>query len=465
VTRIFRNARIPAGGDGTRLADFAVTNGRFAWFDLPGLREEGGAAGMDLGGALVLPGVMDGHVHFDDPGYTWRETFTTGTRAAAAGGVTCVADMPCTSVPPVVSVDALALKLEVISPQAHVDFMCWGGICASLMEGGGDWCAELHELADAGAAAVKGYLLSGMESFPALSPAQLLDAAATCRDAGLPLGVHAEDRDLVLARTAELRAAGRGDPLAFVESRPGEAERRAAETVIAVARQTGAPLHVVHLGSGAALDLLVEARRGGAAVTAETCPHYLAFTQEDFGRLGSRLKTAPPVKEEADRRRLWQGVENGDIAFIATDHAAGQWPAEKETGSFWTDYCGVPGVELLLPWMLQEGVGAGRITLERLVELLCSAPARFFGISGRKGALEEGLDADFVVLAEDEPWTVRSSALHCLNRYTPFEGVELQTRVGQTWVRGELVYSAADDAFPAGPGWGVFVPREVRCNG
>ncbi|MFA7330380.1 MAG: allantoinase AllB [Candidatus Delongbacteria bacterium] len=461
--RLFRNARVPAGGDATRVLDFLVEDGRFAWFDEPGRNRCPEACEIDLQGRLVLPGVIDGHVHFDDPGYTWRETFASGTRAAAAGGVTCVADMPCTSTPPVVSLANLRAKHAAVRDQALVDYIFWGGMCANLMEGGTDWRRDLRSLAAAGIGALKCYLHSGMDGFRAVSHAQLGELAGLCAELGLPLGVHAEDQELVLGREAALRAAGRADAEAFVESRPGEAERRAVRAVIQAARESGAHLHVVHLGSGAALEEIAAARRAGLRVSAETCPHYLAFTSADFARLGSRLKTAPPVKEESDRQRLWQGVREGDIAFLTTDHAAGEWPREKQTGSFWTDYGGIPGVELLLPWAWTAGMATGRLSLERLVDLLCGGPARFFGLEDRKGALRPGLDADFVLLGK-ETWTVRAEELHNLNRYTPFEGRELALRVEQTWLRGEQVWDRRGAEFPAAPGFGRLTSRGRRTH-
>ncbi len=456
--RLFRNARIPAGGNATRVLDFLVEDGRFAWFDEPGRASSRAAREIDLQGRLVLPGVIDGHVHFDDPGYTWRETFASGTRAAAAGGVTCVADMPCTSTPAVVSLANLRVKHAAVREQALVDYLFWGGMCANLMEDGTDWRRDLRELAAAGIGALKCYLHSGMESFRAVSHAQLRELAGLCAELDLPLGVHAEDHELVVEREATLRAAGRADAEAFVESRPGEAELRAVRTVIETARESGAHLHVVHLGSGAALEEIAAARRADLRVSAETCPHYLAFTRGDFTRLGSRLKTAPPVKDESDRQRLWQGVCDGDIAFLTTDHAAGEWPREKQTGSFWTDYGGIPGVELLLPWAWTAGVATGELSLERLVDLLCGGPARFFGLEGRKGALRPGLDADFVLL-DEQAWTVRAEGLHNLNRYTPFEGQELAVCVEQTWLRGEPVWDRSGAEFPAAPGFGRLTSR------
>ncbi|MDP2359484.1 MAG: allantoinase AllB [bacterium] len=461
MTQLFINARIPAGVNQTRPTDFLVEDGRFAWFSAAGRRRDARPA-LDLGGALVLPGVIDGHVHFDDPGYTWREDFATGTRAAAAGGVTCVADMPCTSIPPVINGAALEAKLAVVAPKAHVDFLFWGGICADLMAHDNAWKRYLRELAGAGAAAIKCYLHSGMAAFPALTPAQMETAAEACRELGLPLGVHAEDHGIIAEREAKLRRDGADDWRAYLLSRPAEAEIRAVEQVIAAARRTGAHLHVVHLGSGDALDRLGEAAREGVPVTAETCPHYLAFATHHFPIMGSVLKTAPPVKKEEDRRRLWWGLETGEISFVTTDHAAGLWPQEKQTGSFRTDYGGIPGTELMLPWLYSVGVQQGRITLERLVELLSGGPARFFGVADRKGALAPRHDADFVVLDDDWPWQVESVRLHNRNRYTPFEGWPLTARVRQTWVRGRLVYDHATDSFPAPPGWGRLIRRGGR---
>lgn len=438
----FHSLRLPAGGDATKPGEILVENGRFAAFGGAGAfaREPVGET-VDCRGWLALPGAIDGHVHFDDPGYAHRETFAHGTRAAAAGGVTCVADMPCTSKPPVVDGESLLEKLAAVAPKAQVDFLFWGGLCANLMEERPDWREGLAALAAEGIAAVKVYLLSGMPGFRELDGEQLRQAALACRELGLPLGVHAEDAELVRWLEAELRASGADGPAAFSASRPAEAERRAVELAGKTALETGAWIHVVHLGSGAALDEIVAARARGARLTAETCPQYLAFTGDDLLRLGSVLKTAPPVKGPEDRERLWQGLADGELLSVTTDHAPAQWPEEKNTGSFWSDYGGVPGVQLLLPWLFSEGVGRGRITLERLTELLGSGPARLFGVEERKGALRPGLDADFALLDANERWTVRGDDLHGLNRYTPFEGLEVKGRVRRTWLRGRLVYS------------------------
>ncbi len=449
---LLHNLDIAGGADGRRPAGLLLEGERIEAVLAPG-EPVGEARRVDLGGALVLPAAIDVHVHFDDPGFTRREDFATGTRAAAAGGVGCVADMPCTSIPPVTSVENLRAKLEVIAPKAHVDFVLWGGVSADLMEEG-SWEERLDGLVREGIGAVKVYLLSGMDSFRDLSPGQLSRVFGAAAALGIPVGVHAEDRELVLAATRRIREAGGDGPLDYAASRPAEAEIRAARTVVAACRATGARAHVVHVASVGAVEVLGSARREGLAVSAETCPHFLAHTVEDLERLGSLLKTAPVVKSAADREGLWRALASGELAFVASDHAAGVWPEEKNTGSIWTDYGGVPGVELLLPYLFSEGVGRGRLTLERLVEVTATAPAEFLGIGRRKGRLAPGYDADLAVLDPEERWTVRAAELHNKNRYTPLEGWELVGRVRETWVRGRRVFwrDAAGDhlAEPSG---------------
>ena len=458
----FTGLWLPAGGDRLAPGEFVVQGGRFEEFGNPGeLAGSGVDREVPLGGQTVLPGAIDGHVHFDDPGFTWRENFASGTRAAAAGGVTTVVDMPCTSLPPVTTRAAFRNKLEIVAPKATVDFMFWGGISGNAMEDA-HWQRHAADLVEEGVGAFKLYMLSGMETFRDLSEGQMLDALSLLAQLKVPSGVHAEDRPLVMELTMERKAAGGVSPLDYAASRPARVEVRAVEALIGMAAETGARTHVVHLGSGVALDRIRAAADAGIAISAETCPHYLAFTGADLERLGAVLKTAPVVKEAEDRDRLWTGLQDGSIQHVATDHAAGEWPGEKNTGSIWTDYGGVPGVELMLPYLLSEGVRKGRITLERLTELVSGAPARFFGVARRKGRLGPGFDADFAVVDPGETWTVRAADLSSLNRYTPFEGWALTGRVKETWVRGRRVFARAEDEpWFDDPGTGHLVRREA----
>ncbi len=462
----FTNLRIPDGGDSTLPCEIVVVDGRILDVPPPGSAPaESDELTIDFGDRLVLPGVIDGHVHFDDPGFTQRENFETGTRAAAAGGVSCIVDMPCTSLPPVTSRANLLTKLAVIEPKAHVDFMLWGGVSGNALEDP-DWRQNLEDIAQEGVGSIKVYMLSGMDTFRDLNRSQLEMVLRETARLAIPVGVHAEDRDMVHATTARLREECHTGPLDYAASRPPEAEISAVRTMCELAIETGARVHIVHLASGHALDLVTEFRRNGAAVSAETCPQYLAFTATDLETQGSLLKTAPVVKSAADRQRLWEGLTAGELAYIATDHAAGVWPDEKNTGSIWTDYGGVPLVELSLPYLYSEGVRAGRITLERLTEITASEPARFFGVEQRKGRIAPGFDADLVVLNADETWTVRAVNLHNLNRYSPFEGHSFTGRVQATYVRGEPVFVRRDDGSEmfGAAGFGRRVRRETPVS-
>ncbi len=461
-TRFF-NLRIPGESNDTEAVELVVDEGRFEEVLPAGtVTAAGDEQWVDLEGALVLPGVIDGHVHFDDPGFTHREDFASGTSAAAAGGVTCVVDMPCTSLPPVVTKEALENKLKIIGPKAHVDYMLWGGVSGNALTDR-QWRRNLADLVDAGVAAIKVYMLSGMDTFRDLTTAEIGEVLVQTHKLGIPVGVHAEDRAIVNELTERAKERGDDSPAAYAAARPAAAEASAVMAAVDAARKTGARVHIVHLASGEALDVISAARLENLPVSAETCPQYLQFTSADLDRLGSLLKTAPVVKSESDRQRLWQGLASGELSFVATDHAAGRWPEEKETGSIWTDYGGVPGVELLLPYLWSEGVVTGRITVQRLTELLASEPARFFGVDHRKGWLRPGCDADFVVFDEGARWTVRADALHNLNRYTPLDGFELTGRVRSTFVRGNCVFERRPEGteFFAPAGTGKWVRRGV----
>ncbi len=415
---------------------------------------------IDLGGHLVLPGVIDGHVHFDDPGFTQREDFAHGTRAAAAGGVTCVVDMPCTSIPPVTSKKNLEQKLNAISPKAHVDFMLWGGVSGDLIKAT-DWQQSLQDLAKAGIAAIKVYLTSGMDTFKDLTRDEIETVVREAKTLGIPVGVHAEEKVIVEQLTKDLQSKGRNSLMDYAKSRPARAEVEAIRFLVDLCRKTGGHIHIVHLGSGEGLDLIARAREDGLLISCETCPHFLAFTENDLKNLGSILKTAPVIKKAKDRERLWHGLSQREISFVATDHAAGKWPEEKSTGSAWTDYGGIPGTELLLSYLYSEGVKKGRITLPRMIELLSSGPAQFFGVNARKGSLAPGYDADFTIFDDAATWTVASEHLHNLNRYTPFEGCTMTGRVMATYVRGQQVFERLPDGkeFFGKPGIGTFIRR------
>ena len=397
--------------------DILISDGR-----IEGVVARGeGTAGeeLDARGVVVFPGVVDAHVHFNDPGRADWEGWACGTRGAAAGGVTTVCDMPLNSIPPTTSAQGFGVKRAAAERAAHVDFALWGGLTPDAD------VAALHAL---GAVGVKAFLCdSGVPEFPAVDPGTI---AAT---AGL-VAVHAEDPALLLGRA-----------VSWARSRPPAAEASAVRMLAA----TGARVHVVHVSTADALAEL------GPSMTAETCPHYLAFTDADVERVGPLLKCAPPIRDSAERERLWAAVADGRIAIVASDHSPSS--AERKSGDIWEAWGGIAGVQTLLPVMLTEGRRRG-LGWARLAELLCAAPARLLGLPS-KGRLASGLDADLVLLDAEREWTLEAAALQTRSRLSPYVGRTFRGRVRATLVRGRIVYS--DGEFPAGPGHGRFVPREA----
>lgn len=455
---LLENLRIPRGENDTHPASILIEDGKVTAVLAAGDRPRASRV-EDMGNGLLLPAAIDGHVHFDDPGYTEREDFLSGTRSAAAGGVGLVVDMPCTSVPEVTTLDRMKKKLNIISAKAIIDFMLWGGISGQCLEQP-DWREQAGALVEAGIAGFKCYLISGMESFRALDLPQLAELLSWAQD--IPVGLHAEDPETIHAARSGLGPAD--SPGAYADSRPASCEVKAVVNLIELCRKTRARMHIVHLASGAALQLITRAREAGLPISAETCPHYLLFERRDLENLGALLKTAPVVKSGADREALWRGLASGELLYVASDHAAAKWPEEKNSGSIWTDYGGIPGVELLLPSLYSEGYRSGRISLSRLVEISSTAAAEFFGISDRKGKIAPGFDADFALIDEKSHWIVRAEELHNKNRYTPLEGRRLEGRVMQTWLRGRCVFRrlkyGREEFGP--PGAGRWIRREKQ---
>ncbi|MCE1196446.1 amidohydrolase family protein [bacterium] len=395
----------------------------------------GGGEILDAAGLMVFPGAVDPHVHFDEPGFTHREDFLHGSSEAARGGVTTVIDMPCTSLPPVTRLDALKNKLAAVSGKAVVDYAFYGGV--NGQDGPEAIEAAIAELAPE-VVGFKCYTVSGMETFAAVSPEQFALAYRTCAAAGRPLLLHAEDPGVIRAAQAALSEARGAAALSWKDyyaSRPMAAEVEACSGAL---RLTGADprwLHVVHVGTAAAAALVA-----AAGATCETCAHYLAFDEEDFERLGAALKTAPPVKEPAQKALLWRQLAEGTIGFVASDHA-GAPGYEKFTGDPLTAYGGIPGTGTLFPYLLSEGLFAKRLTLRRFLEASSVAAAARYGLSGGKGSLEPGKDADFVLVDPEATTTVEPSAMYSKSVITPFAGLRLAGRIAGTFVRGTRVYA------------------------
>jgi allantoinase len=409
-------------------ASFRVRGGRI---DAVGEPEEtpAGAEVLDFGDAVVMPGVVDTHVHVNEPGRSDWEGFETATRAAAAGGVTTLFDMPLNSIPPTTTAAALAAKSEAASGRCLVDVGFWGG----LVPGGSGGIAEL---AREGVFGFKCFLSpSGVDEFPAVSEADLREALPALADAGATLLVHAE-RGERISGIAE----GSRDYSAYLASRPAEAEDEAVELLARLCREFGVPVHVVHVSSATALASLARARDEGLPMTAETCPHYLFFEAQGIPPGATEFKCAPPIRGRENRERLWQALGEGLLEMVVSDHSPSP-PAGKfrERGDFARAWGGIASLEVSLPavWSAARRRGAG---VEAIAEWMSAAPARLARLGSRKGALAPGFDADFVVWRPEESFEVRPETLQQRHKLTPYAGRTLFGVVEETWRRGEKIF-------------------------
>ncbi len=398
---------------------------------------------IDASGLHVLPGAIDVHVHFREPGFSHKETWTSATQAAAVGGVTTVFDMPNTN-PPTSTVDALRWKLDNAGRQAIVDFGIYGNIAP-------DNLAELRPMAEAGAVSFKLYMGSENPLVPCPPDGAILDAFALLAELGLRCTVHTENTPILEWRGARLRAAGRTDAAAHLEQHADVAAAEAVSRVGIFAEWTGCKIHIAHENSRYSLPHIRFAKARGVDMTVETCPHYLLLTTDDGARLGENfLRVKPPVREPGHSGPLFDALLDGTIDILSTDHAP-HLPAEKRRASIWDCAPGFPGVETSMVLMLTE-VSRGRMTLSDYVRMASAKPAKAFGLYPRKGVLAEGADADIVLVDMEKRGTIRAENLHSIGNATPFEGFAVQGMPVRTLVRGRTV---ALDGRPTGtPGWG-----------
>ena len=420
--------------EGVRPAVVVVRDGRIErvgpWDDAPG-----DLPLDDAGDDALSPGVVDPHVHANDPGRADWEGLDDATRAAAAGGVTAFVDMPLNSLPPTTTAAGLAAKRQAAAGRLSVDVGMWGGVVPGNLD-------ELPALWEGGVLGFKAFLApSGVDEFPAVGERELRPAMAVLAGLGAPLLLHAELPDRLDEGWGErVGTAGRRRYAAWLASRPPEAEAAAIDLVARLAAETGARVHVVHATSAEAVDAVRRARAAGVAMTAETCPHYLSQDAESIADGATLWKCAPPVRGRAHREALWAALLAGDLALVASDHSPSP-PAGKhlDSGDFAAAWGGISSLQLLLPltWTGARERGAG---LDRLAGWLSAAPARLAGLAGRKGAIAPGLDADLVVWDSDARFRVDPKRLYHRHPTTPYAGRELAGVVRRTWLRGAVAF-------------------------
>jgi allantoinase len=425
-------------------ADIACAGGKIVKI-APGL--DGTAAEIvEARGLHVLPGIIDSHVHFNEPGRTDWEGIETGSRALAAGGGTVFFDMPLNSLPPVTDAASFARKRAAAERTAHTDFGIWGGLVPGNVD-------QLEPMRDAGVVGFKAFMCdSGVEEFRASDAATLKAGMKQAASLGMLVAVHAEDETMARRLTAEQHLLGT-DVRTWLKSRPVEIELVAIRTAVEAAGETGCALHIVHVSSPEGLQLALEARRKGVDVSLETCPHYLLLTEEDIVRLRAPAKCFPPLRPEATRQGLWRELEAGSVDTIGSDHSPAP-PDMKRSSDFFEIWGGISGCQHGFELVLSEAITRRPmdIALLRMSALLATNVAKRFRIDGRKGSLAVGMDADMTIIDTASEHVLSNADLLYRHRQGPYDGRKSRVRMARTIVRGRTVFAEGRIAQGVPPG-------------
>ncbi|MFL5422593.1 MAG: allantoinase AllB [Myxococcales bacterium] len=443
-TALVRGSRVVTP-DGIKPASIHIEHGRIVRV---GEIDEAAqsASVVDAGNLVVMPGLVDTHVHVNEPGRTDWEGFETATRAAAAGGVTTLLDMPLNSIPATTSAASLREKASAAAGKAWIDVGFIGGVVPGN-------ASALGDLGRAGVAAFKCFLVpSGVPEFAHVTDADLREAMPVLAELGLPLMVHAELPEVVEAATLEAAA---GDPAkyaTYLASRPPAAEHEAVALVIELAEVTGARVHIVHVSSARTVRMVSSARERGVRISAETCPHYLWFDAAEIPDGATEYKCAPPVRGREDRDGLWKALTSGDLRMIVSDHSpCPPILKRRDAGDFFVAWGGIASLQLgsSVVW---TGLRERSLPIERLVHWMSEAPADLAGLETRKGRIAPGYDADLVLFDPDGELTIRADALLHRHHVTPYLGAVLRGTVEATYVRGALAYDRRTGPAPTPPG-------------
>ena len=437
---------IRGGVVGQRHLDVGVTDGLIAEVgpELAGpATEEIDAAGLHL-----LPGVLDAHVHMNEPGRADWEGFETGRRALAAGGATAAIDMPLNAHPPTGSGAACDEKRRCLERSALVDVALWGGLVPGGVE-------AMDELADLGVVGFKAFMCSsGIDDFEGVDDLTLYEGMCRAAALGLPVAVHAESESITAGLAQRARAAGRVAMRDFIASRPAIAERQAIARAIALAQESGCSLHIVHVSTGRGVASVADARVRGVDVSCETCPHYLVLTEDDAEALGNVAKCAPPLRPREESEALWQAIADGTLPMVASDHSPAPWTLKSDADAF-AAWGGISGCQTMLPLLLSEGHLARGLELDLIARITSGYVARRFRFPD-KGRIEPGAEADFALVELGPSGELSAEELQYRHRHSPFLGRTFGARVARTLLRGQTVF--ADGQIAGAPAGRLLIP-------
>ena len=411
---------------------------------------------IDMNDMVVMAGVVDGHVHFNEPGRTEWEGYEAGSKAAAAGGTTTIFEMPLNATPPTISQDLLQKKRSAVENKCVIDYGQWGGLINNNL-------ADLQAMHADGVVAFKAFTSESGVDFKRIDDDILYAGLQLSKQFKTIVGLHAENEFVTTLLAQRLKAAGRTDRAAWYESRPPETELEAIHRACYWADVTGGNLHVLHVSIAEGVWHITGFKEKGTHVTTETCPHYLYFDHQDFEEIGPAAKCAPPIRSRENVEDLWELVFNGQVDVINSDHSPCEWK-DKEKGmeNIWKAWGGITGVQLLLPVLLSEGVNKRGLELTALTKLVSENPARLYGVYPRKGVIAPGADADLVVVDLDQVWTLNADQLFSRNQHSAYVGRTFKGKVLKTFVRGKLVYDNGE--IVAEPGYGQLLLRETPNN-
>lgn len=419
--------------DGLRVTDVAVSEGKIAQLG------DGVSAPefVEAEGMLLLPGAIDPHVHYNEPGRTDWEGWATGSLASAAGGAACVFEMPLNAHPPTLDAESFDLKRRAAEASSVVDFGLWGGLTPCNLD-------KMRELGERGVIGFKAFLSSsGLDDFRRSDRETLRQGMKIAADLGLPVATHAENEEMVARLAAEAKSAGRHGVRDYLASRPIAAEVAAIREACELAGETGCKLYIVHVSCGEGLDAIAEAKKRGVDVTAETCPHYLTFNEDDVEKIGSDAKCAPPLRSEATRAEMVARVKRGDVDTLGTDHSPCP-PSMKQGDDFFAIWGGIMGAQQFIGALFAAGLDGAL-----MAKLTGTNVARRFGLEGRKGAIAVGHDADLLLIDPRRSHLVTKSGLLSRHRISPYVGRVFPVAVSTVWVRGQTAWSSDSGRGPS----------------